>query len=211
MMREIDEALRELLDEHADLPADVELVFDAPTKDWAAKRSAPTLDLYLYDIRRDLERDIAGFVDLRDDDGRVTGRRLQPRYFKLSYLVTAWTQRAEDEHHLLSAALLAFLRYDRIPPELLDGPLAELGGFAPVTIALPPPEDRSFADVWTALGGELKPSLDLVVSTPIDVGAPEAAGPPTRRATLRARDRASDDEPEVRASNWPSDDDRVPA
>jgi hypothetical protein len=35
---------------------------------------------------------------------------------------------------------------------------------------LPPPEDRSFADVWSALGGELKPSLDLVVCAPTDTG-----------------------------------------
>jgi hypothetical protein len=41
---------------------------------------------------------------------------------------------------------------------------------APMTVALPPPEDRAFADVWTALGGELKPSLDVVVSVPVDTG-----------------------------------------
>ena len=39
-----------------------------------------------------------------------------------------------------------------------------------MTVALPPPEDRSFADVWSALGGELKPSLDVVVSAPVDTG-----------------------------------------
>ena len=39
-----------------------------------------------------------------------------------------------------------------------------------MTVALPPPEDRSFADVWSALGGELKPSLDLVVSAPVETG-----------------------------------------
>jgi hypothetical protein len=50
-------------------------------------------------------------------------------------------------------------------------------------IALPPPEDRSFADVWSALGGELKPSLDLVVCAPTDTGrryeaATLVTGPP---------------------------------
>ena len=40
----------------------------------------------------------------------------------------------------------------------------------PMTIALPPPEDRAFADVWSALGGELKPSLDIVVSAPVETG-----------------------------------------
>ena len=48
----------------------------------------------------------------------------------------------------------------------------------PVTVALPPPEDRAFADVWSALGGELKPSIDVVVSAPIDTGQQFELGPP---------------------------------
>jgi hypothetical protein len=62
------------------------------------------------------------------------------------------------------------LRHEALPTDLLTGPLAELGLSVPVSIALPPPEDRSFADVWSALGGELKPSLDLVVSAPTATG-----------------------------------------
>ena len=48
----------------------------------------------------------------------------------------------------------------------------------PVTVALPPPEDRAFADVWSALGGELKPSIDVVVSAPVDTGQRYETGPP---------------------------------
>ena len=109
---------------------------------------------------------------------RVAARHLPPRHFKLSYLVTAWTQRPEDEHRLLSALLSCFLRHDAIPPDLITGPLAEMGLPVPMTIALPPPEDRSFADVWSALGGELKPSLDVVISAPTDTGQQYEAGPP---------------------------------
>ena len=36
-------------------------------------------------------------------------RVIAPRWFKLSYLVTAWTQRPEDEHRLLSALLGALI------------------------------------------------------------------------------------------------------
>jgi len=43
--------------------------------------------------------------------------------------------------------------------------------------------DRSFADVWTALGGELKPSLDVVVTAPVAglsfPAAPPVVSPPT--------------------------------
>ncbi len=47
-----------------------------------------------------------------------------------------------------------------------------------MTIALPPPEDRAFTDVWSALGGELKPSIDVVVSAPVDTGQRFEVGPP---------------------------------
>jgi hypothetical protein len=104
---------------------------------------------------------------------------------KLSYLVTAWTQRPEDEHRLLSSLLLGFLRYEALPAELLGGTLAEFGLPVQLTVALPPPEDRAFADVWTALGGELKPSLDVVISAPIETGRVyPAAAPPQEGVRL---------------------------
>jgi uncharacterized protein DUF4255 len=155
----------------------VEISFEAPTKEWAARKNAPAISVYLYDIREDLERRQVQYEDIRGTaEGRdvIVGRRQPPRKFKLSYLVTAWTQRPEDEHRLLSAILSLFIRADAIPEDVLQGSLAEIRPPATgpeavrATIALPPPQDRSISDVWTALGGELKPSLDLVITAPFD-------------------------------------------
>ena len=110
--------------------------------------------------------------------GTVVSRTLPPRYFTLSYLISAWTQRPEDEHRLLSSLLHCFLRHDALPPGALGPELSAAALPVPVTVALPPPEDRAFADVWTALGGELKPSLDLVVSAPVTAAPLYEAGPP---------------------------------
>jgi hypothetical protein len=74
-----------------------------------------------------------------------------------------------------------FLRYEALPADVLTGSLAALALPVPITVALPPPEDRSFADVWTALGGELKPSLDIVVTAPTDTGRSFPAGPPVEK------------------------------
>src|SRR5262249_54913690 len=112
VIHEVDSALRALIQREATGAADVEVVFDAPTKDWAGRRNAPTIDVYLYDIREDLRRRERGLINEYDDDGHVVARHLPPRHFKLSYLVTAWTQRPEDEHRLLSALLSCFLRYE---------------------------------------------------------------------------------------------------
>ncbi|GAA1532057.1 DUF4255 domain-containing protein [Nocardioides humi] len=184
MISEVDEAVRSIVRGGAIGP-DIDVVLDAPTKDWAARRNTPTVNLYLYDIREDLKRRPAGYLEERDpDSGAVTVRKPAPRFFKLSYLVTAWTQRPEDEHRLLDTLLATFLRYDALPDELVVGPLAEPGESVRVTVGLPPPEDRAFADVWSALGGELKPSLDLVVLAPTWTGRAFPAGPPVQEGIV---------------------------
>lgn len=194
MIHEIDEALRRLVKEEALPSSGIEVVFEAPTKEWAARRNAPTVNVYLYDIREDLRRRSRGLINEYDEQGRVVQRIAPPRYIKLSYLVTAWTQRPEDEHRLLSALLLGFIRFDAVPAALLTGSVAAIGLPVPMTVALPPPEDRAFADVWSALGGELKPSLDVVVSTPLHSGQVVAAGPPVREGLQVVLTDISDEE-----------------
>ncbi|MCB5168481.1 DUF4255 domain-containing protein [Streptomyces bambusae] len=181
MIHEVDEALRELVRAEAvGEGAEIDVVFDAPTRDWAARRNTPTVNLYLYDIREDLRRRSRGRQNIYDETGRITDRTLPPRYFKLSYLISAWTQRPEDEHRLLASLLACFLRHDALPSDRLGPELAATRLPVPVSIALPPPEDRAFADVWSALGGELKPSLDVVVSAPVATAPVWKAGKPVR-------------------------------
>lgn len=178
MIHDVDESLRALVKAEA-LPRNgVEVAFDAPTREWVSRRNAPAVDLYLYDIREDLPRRQTMWQEVRDEHGQVLERRLPPRWFRLSYLVTAWTQRPEDEHRLLSAMLACFVRHETLPRELLQGGLEGVAGPVVMEVALPPADDRSIADVWSALGGELKPSLDLVVTAPMDVARSLAAGPP---------------------------------
>ncbi|UWE07650.1 DUF4255 domain-containing protein [Actinacidiphila bryophytorum] len=186
MIHEVDDSLRDLVRAELGSP-DIEVVFDAPTRDWAARRNAPTVNLYLYDIREDLRRRSRGRHNVYDEHGTVVSRTLPPRYFKLSYLISAWTQRPEDEHRLLSSLLSCFLRHEALPAGGLGPELSATGLPVPVTVALPPPEDRAFADVWTALGGELKPSLDLVVSAPVTAAPVYDAGPPVSEDGLDLR------------------------
>jgi hypothetical protein len=177
VIHEIDDALRKLVEREL-AGSGVEISFEAPTSDWAARRSSPTVDLYLYDIREDRDRRNMALEPVRDKTGVIVGRRRPPRMFKLSYLVTAWTQRPEDEHRLLSTILACAVRYDALPRDILSGTLLEQPLNMPVTVALPPPEDRALSDVWTALGGDLKPSLDLVITAPVDSRHVEPVGPP---------------------------------
>src|SRR6202158_3807515 len=181
MIQDVDESLRALVKRDALNGSKADVAFDAPTKEWSSRRNTPTIDLYLYDIREDLEQRQVMWEDIRGDsrDPRlITERRPPPRRFKLSYLVTAWTQRPEDEHRLLSSLLACFLRNQTMPADVLSGALVQARLPITLNIALPPPQDRSISDVWSALGGELKASLDLLANSPSEVKVAIAAGPP---------------------------------
>lgn len=188
MIHEVDEVLKRLLSGGALTGTGVEVAFDAPTRDWAARRNAPAIDAYLYDIREEVARRERGAIAIRDDRGIVLRRRQPPRWFRLSYLVTAWTKRPQDEHRLLSAVLATLLPHEMLPPEELTGALAELGLSVPLTVAAAHTDSRSFAEIWSALGGELKPALDLTVVAPFPAYPEYDAGPPvTEGAGVRIR------------------------
>src|SRR3989440_4344925 len=168
MIQDVDESLRALVKRDALNGSKADVAFDAPTKDWSSRRNTPTVDLYLYDIREDLEQREVMWESIRDDSGFVTERRPPARRFKLSYLVTAWTQRPEDEHRLLASLLKCFLAYDRIPDDSLVGALADTGTVISLTVGVPAVPDRNVTDLWTAIGGELRPGLDLVAMAPME-------------------------------------------
>ncbi|WP_405583396.1 DUF4255 domain-containing protein [Streptomyces sp. NBC_01190] len=186
MIHEVDEVLKKLLSGGALAGTGVEIAFEAPTRDWAARRNAPTIDAYLYDIREDIKRRESGSSEVRDERGVVLRRRLPPRWFRLSYLVTAWTKRPQDEHRMLAAVLATLVPHELLRPEELTGSLAALGLTVPLTVA-GNLDTRSSAEVWSALGGELKPSVDVVVTVPIPSYPEYDAGPPVEELGVRVR------------------------
>ncbi|WP_410534745.1 DUF4255 domain-containing protein [Streptomyces sp. KL2] len=177
MIHEVDEGLRRLLGESGLEASGVEIVFDAPTRDWAARRSAPTVCVFLYDIREDATRRGSGAAEVYDADGRLVARRTPPRWFELTYLVTAWASRPQDEHRLLSQVLACLVATDTLPARLLTGTLAELGLAVGLDTAGAGLDAPAASDVWSALGGELKASLGVRVRAPL-AGVSEAVAPP---------------------------------
>jgi Pvc16 N-terminal domain len=183
VIHEVDEALRTLLRREVVNGSDIEVGFEAPTREWSSKRSSPVVDLFLYDIREDGTQRQQGLVRERGPDGRVLRDREPIRKLKLSYLVTAWTQRPEDEHRLLALLLDCFLKYDSLPIEVLAGSLAENATIVALSVGVPSVEDRHVSDLWTAIGGELRPALDVVAVAPIQPGIPRQPAPPVLERT----------------------------
>lgn len=166
MIHEVDEVLKGLLGGGALAGSGIDIAFDAPTRDWAARRNSPTINAYLYDIREDVNRRQRGHMPVHDERDVVVKRRQPPRWFRLSYLVTAWTKQPQDEHRLLSAVLATLIPRELIAPTELPGALGELGLTVPLSVMRHP-------DGVPVAGGNLvrprwrtQALLDLVVTAP---------------------------------------------
>ena len=185
MLHLLDETLETFLRTTVPLPArDVDVVFEAPDGEWsAALSSKPTVDLYLWDIRPNLaERDFGEMI-IEEVDGRRFRRDPLPR-IDCRYLVTAWTSEVRDEHSLLGDVLAALLLHPVIEPEHLQGVFASVRPLP--SLRLRSGDGSENSDFWSALGGQLKPGLDLVVTVTLDAALRAAAGPPTETITVQA-------------------------
>jgi len=121
--------------------------------------------------------------------------RTPPRWFELTYLVTAWAGRPQDEHRLLSQVLSCLVNTDALPPHMLTGTLAELGLLVDVDAGGTGTDAPAASDVWSALGGELKVSLGVRVRAPL-AGVSTAVAPPvTEGLVVRSAVRDEDGEP----------------
>jgi len=185
MLHLLDETLEAFLREVVPLPArDVDIAFDAPDGEWAAALSSrPTVDLYLWDIRPNLSERDYGEMIVEEPDGRRFRRDPLPRV-DCRYLVTAWTSEVRDEHSLLGDVLSAMLLNPVIEARHLQGVFHAVRPLPRLTLRSGDGSENS--DFWSALGGQLKPGLDVVVTITVDAALRATAGPPTEKVSVTA-------------------------
>jgi len=178
MIKDLDETIAALL--RRDLPpalvGQVQISFATPDDQFPPQSvTLPAIDLFLYDVRENLElRSNEVYLERRSNG---TAIRTQPLVrVDFSYLVTAWPSEsvpdpAEDEHHLLGEVMRVLLRYRTIPEDVLQGVLVGQQPPLPVS-SLQPGRLQSLGEFWQALGGKPKAALNYQVTLSIDVTAP---------------------------------------
>ena len=171
------------------LPAGTVIRFGPPAQSWAdGPPESPLLDAFPYDIRETQPPAIDGTLT-RDVGGRATGWQPPVRRYRVSYLLTAWTDAGPlglDEHELLGAVLTGCAAAGSIPDDCLHGTLAEAG--EPLALACAGRE-RAFGSalIWPYLGVPARTFLDLVVVAPVVPPAATELAPAARSVSLGAR------------------------
>lgn len=183
------------------LPPDTGVTFAAPRADWERRESGSAfVSAFLREVRRDTQ-DLArsGWSDARDQDGLVVGRQLAPRYYRLSYLITAWAQaggggddaddeasrRMLEEHELLGLLVDACTATDAIPDDQLTGALAEAA--IPCFVRCGGEESSSPAQSpWADFGIAPHAHLELELVAPVVPPLVTDLAPPAREIVLVA-------------------------
>src|SRR5262245_3184174 len=121
MIDDLDEALRQLL--IRELPVkngEIDITFDQPKREWSARLSRPTLNLFLYDLAENKKlRQTQPLWDIEHDNNGVARQRRKPVRMDLRYMITTWAAEPEDEHRLLTRILMALFRHPHLPAEVL--------------------------------------------------------------------------------------------
>jgi len=171
MIDEIDEGLRELLIDELPISGDeIDISFDQPKREWSARLSRPTINLFLYDIREDQKMRTAVPFTLPTDDPMNRAARgysteeYAPLWVRLNYMITAWAADPTDEHRLLMRILLSLYRHPYLDNQYLRGEdLETLPQIKAAQFNVFQESDR----IWSSLDNELRAAVSCVISLPV--------------------------------------------
>jgi hypothetical protein len=176
MFDDLDKTLDALL--RHELPAvlleHVSISFIAPDGEFPpAAVTLPSINLFLYDIRENMDLRSGEWRVERRSDG-TTVRQRPPVRVDCSYLITAWPSDAvlnpaADEHQLLGEVLKVLVRHPVLPEVLLQGSLANQDPALPA-ITIHQSHLQSWGDLWQAIGGRPKAALNYTVTIGVPVG-----------------------------------------
>ena len=157
---------------------DIDVSFKPPDREWGAKLTRPTVNVFLWDIRKSSARARSGMEEL-ERNGR-TVRRVALPVIELRYIVTAWTSDHGDERALLGGLMRSILSHSELPREFLPHGLADV---RPPTILMARAGEEH-VDVFKALEGQLKPGINMIVATEVDIGRDQPVGPEVGRLSI---------------------------
>ena len=178
MLDDLDQAVATLLKQ--ELPPDVSsklsISFNAPDMNFPPKtQPLPILNLYLYDLRENLEQRTNELQIERRLDGTAV-QITPPVRVDCSYVVTAWTDpssadAAAGEHALLGQAMAVLLAHPVLSSDVAKGSL-QAANVPPPARALQPSNRPDTQRLIQMLGGRHKLSLNYTVTIEVPVAAP---------------------------------------
>ena len=187
MLADLDESIKQLLREELPIKnGEIDIKFEQPKREWSAKLTKPTVNFFLYDLRENVQLRRAGMDQMTNGGGppNLATMRKAPHKVDCFYMLTAWAAEPEDEHRLMTRALMALFRNPTLPDHVLHGAIRN-PSFPINTYVARHDKLTNPAEVWSALDNEMRPSVAYSVTITLDPWT-EFTGPIVRTLTLRA-------------------------
>jgi len=197
MLTDLDKTLENILRDKGKIQRSaIDIEFEMPTSEWSARLNRPTINIWCFDVRenlklRTMEKSSVSY------NGSMGVRSIPPRRMDVTYLVTAWANKPEDEHQLFWRALATLKAMRYLRPEDCEGDLRMQSYNIPLTVADMSEPKANFTDLWSVVDNQMRLGFpvtatveldtDLGFSAPVVLSATVSVG-----ETLDARERRYD-------------------
>lgn len=187
MIPDLDKTIEKILYDNGGFSRnDIDVSFDTPDREWSSRLSRPSISCWAFDLRenmklRSLERQVS-----RNGTNTTT---LYPSYrMDVTYLVTAWARKMEDEHRLLWRALAALKRSPVLKPRDCEGELRYQQHDVLVLTATPSDHPTNMVDLWGVVDNVMHMGFTICVTLELErdyaFNAPAVSGPAVIRTGL---------------------------
>src|SRR5262245_35559669 len=167
MLQDLDKTLEKLFIHEGKLnSSDIEISFEQPTREWSGRLNRPTLNCFCFDMRENLKlRNMEMTTTNNGNRGRTS---MPPRRINLSYLVTAWARKIEDEHQLLWRALSTIKRIPNLQPEDCEGAMRYQNLPVPLLVADPSEMGINLVDLWSVMDNQMRLGFTVIATVELD-------------------------------------------
>jgi hypothetical protein len=204
MINDLDGVLKKILDD-ANAPAglrDAEKSFVIPKSNYAPGK--PTVNLYLYDVHEN--RVLRNPQPIIERSGDSVIRKIPPLRVDCSYILTTYSAKEEEkqpdeEHRLLSEALLWLSRFPYIPEKYLPNEWTDENDTAyqmfPLFMLVAQMDGvKQAGEFWAAMESPPRPAITVTVTIAMDLQKAIDEGPPvvTKEIHLIPNENAASEE-----------------
>jgi len=168
LLYDLNKTLEKILIQKGNItPNQIDISFEQPNGQWSARLSRPTLNCWCFDIRENIKlRNMEMTTSRNGNQGRTT---LAPRRMDLTYLITAWASKIEDEHQLLWRALAALKRTSSLEARECEGLLRYQTRDVPLLVADTSNTTINLVDLWGVLDNQMRLGFTLTATVELDV------------------------------------------
>jgi hypothetical protein len=176
MIDEIDEALRQLF--IRELPIknnEIDIAFEQPKREWSGRLSRPTINIFLHDVRENVKlRQTQLQRQFERTREGIAIQRLNFVRLDLHYVVTVWATDPEDEHRLLTRAIMVLFKNQELPSDLLPEGLQNQPWPVPLVVAQYETVEKP-SDIWNVMDNQQRPAIMMVATIALDPTIPFSA------------------------------------